>query len=277
MSSDASPTLTDRGYLTGTQYRTDANLAARQSIYAYQEPHIDLVATVLDLAALTGAETVADVGCGNGIYLAGLARRGHRGPILGVDLSPGVLATARTAAPGAGLTVGDAAALPVADGAADVTLAPHMLYHVPDRAAAAAEFRRITRPGGQLLVVLNGSDHLAELRELVNAAAAAEGSDGWWGLRAADLGAEYGGPIGMTLDAGAELLAGTFGSVRRHDFRAELFVPSLEPLLGYIASMRAIQATHDPAAFTAAVAERVRFGPDGTFRIRTHSGLLICR
>jgi SAM-dependent methyltransferase len=277
MSPDPRPSLTDRSYLAGTQYRTDANLAARQSIYAYQQPRLDLAGTVLDLAGLTGAETVADVGCGNGLYLAALARRGHRGRIVGVDLSPGMLATARAAAPGVGLTAGDAAALPVADGAADVTLSTHMLYHVPDRAAAAAEFRRITRPGGQLLVVLNGSDHLDELRALVNAAAADEGSDGWWGVRAAELGAEYSGQIGMTLDAGADLLAATFGSVRRHDFRAELVVPSLEPLLDYMASMRAIQATRDPAGLTAAIAERVRFGPDGTFRIRTHSGLLICR
>jgi SAM-dependent methyltransferase len=158
-----------------------------------------------------------------------------------------------------------------------VTLALHMLYHVPDRPAAAAEFRRITRPGGQLLVVLNGSDHLHELRELVTAAAAADGSDGWWGLRAADLGAEYAGPTGLTLDAGADLLAATFGSVRRHDFEAELVVPSLEPLIAYVASMRAVQATHDPAAFAAAVADQARFGPDGTFRVRTHSGVLICQ
>jgi hypothetical protein len=37
------------------------------------------------------------------------------------------------------------AALPLADGVADVTLGPHMLYHVPDRMAAAREFRRVTR------------------------------------------------------------------------------------------------------------------------------------
>ncbi len=52
-------------------------------------------------------------------------------------------------APPAGLTVADAARLPLADGVADVTLAAHMLYHVPDRRAAAAELRRVTRPGGR--------------------------------------------------------------------------------------------------------------------------------
>jgi hypothetical protein len=42
----------NRDYLRGTQYKTDANLAARQSTYAYQQPRIDLAAQVLDLAAL---------------------------------------------------------------------------------------------------------------------------------------------------------------------------------------------------------------------------------
>jgi DNA-binding transcriptional LysR family regulator len=41
----------DRAFLRGRQYRTDANLTARQSIYAYQHPRIDLQAAVLDLAA----------------------------------------------------------------------------------------------------------------------------------------------------------------------------------------------------------------------------------
>jgi len=69
------------------QYATDANLAARQSIYAYQRPRTDLPALVLDRAALRGDETVADVGCGNGRYLAALSARGHRGPVVGIDLS----------------------------------------------------------------------------------------------------------------------------------------------------------------------------------------------
>ncbi len=260
--------LTSKAYLTSVQYRTDVNLAARQSIYAFQEPRIDLVSAVLGLAGLTGAETVIDVGCGNGIYLAGLARREHRGPVIGVDLSPGMLAAARRGAPSAGLAVGDAAALPVADRTADVTLAPHMLYHVPDPVAAAAEFRRITRPGGQLLVVLNGNDHLTELRQLITSTAAACGYQAE---------AVYDSFSVMTLDDGAELLARVFASVRRHDFTGELRVPGAEPVASYVASMRNIHAVPDPAAFVAAVAKRVPFGPDGVFRVRTHSGLLICQ
>ena len=66
-------------FLRGTQYKTDANLAARQSIYAYQQPRVDLAARVLDLAAPAPSDTIADIGCGNGMYLAELAKRGFAG------------------------------------------------------------------------------------------------------------------------------------------------------------------------------------------------------
>jgi SAM-dependent methyltransferase len=85
----------DPAFLRDVQYRTDANLAARQSIYAYQHPRIDLQARVIDLAAPAPGETVADVGCGNGAYLAELARRGFGGRVLGLDMSLGMLAAAR--------------------------------------------------------------------------------------------------------------------------------------------------------------------------------------
>src|SRR5262249_46967694 len=156
MTCDDARLWTDRSCLQDVQYRTDANLAARQSIYAYQRPRLDLPSRVLGLAALSGGETVADIGCGNGAYLAGLARRRHVGPVLGVDFSMGMLQAARGRAPGAALVAGDAAALPLRDNASNLTLAMHMLYHVPDPAVAVRELRRITDPGGHVLVVLNG-------------------------------------------------------------------------------------------------------------------------
>jgi ubiquinone/menaquinone biosynthesis C-methylase UbiE len=152
--------FTERSSLD-TQYGTEANLAARQSVYAYQRPKFSLPNVVLDLAALAGAETIADIGCGNGPYLAELARRRHRGRVLGADRSPGMLSAASgRAAPSARLIAGDAAALPLQDDAVDICLAMHMLYHIGDPMAAVRELRRITRPGGRVLVVLNGADHL---------------------------------------------------------------------------------------------------------------------
>ena len=67
------------------QYRTDANLVARQSIYAYQRPRLDLHSAVLEAASLAAAdvgyclaagETVTDVGCGNGLTANAAGRAG---------------------------------------------------------------------------------------------------------------------------------------------------------------------------------------------------------
>lgn len=121
------------------QYSTSANLAARQSIYAYQDPKIALPGEVLGLAELEGYETIVDVGCGNGRYLEWLSRHGHSGRMLGVDFSTGMLRDARRCVPAADVIGGDAAAIPLRDRCSDLTLAASMLHHVDDPAAAIGE------------------------------------------------------------------------------------------------------------------------------------------
>jgi len=265
MAADSAPGWADQAFLRNVQYATDRNLAARQSIYAYQRPTVHLAARVLQTASLSGAEVIADVGCGNGMYLAELARCGHVGPMLGVDMSPGMLAAARESAPAARLLAGDATALPLRDRISDLTLAMHMLYHVPEPARAVSELRRVTRPGGQLVVGLNGDDHLRELRDLINDSLAGAG-------RHSALVA--GEPI--MLDQGEELLAGFFSTVIRHDLCGELALPGPQPVIDYVRSM--ISRDHGAQdRLAAGVAGRLTFGPDGLFRVRTHAGWLICR
>ena len=250
-------------FLRDVQYRTDANLAARQSIYAYQHPRIDLQARVIDLAAPAPGETVADVGCGNGAYLAELARRGFAGRVLGLDMSLGMLAAARDRlipAAGVALVAADATALPLPDGAADLTLAMHMLYHVPDPSQAVRELRRVTRPGGRVVIGLNGLDHLRQLREIV---AAARG-DGGWGRRDR-----------LTLDDGEALARSFFSTVARHDFAAELRIGDPRPIADYVRSMSGTQHGADPERLVAAVVARLP-ASDDPLTITTHTGCLIC-
>ncbi len=257
MNGDRAWLWNDRACLQQVQYRTDANLATRQSLYAHQHPRIDLPATVLDLAALRGDESVTDVGCGNGAYLAELSHRRHAGPVVGIDLSTGMLDAARRRAPAAALAAGDAAALPVRDHAASLTLAAHMLYHVPDLRVAVGELRRVTRADGQVLVVLNGNDHLRELRDLI--------------VSLQIISRE--GPLGnqLRLDDGQELMSSEFTSVTRHDFTGELRIPGPEPIENYVRSLISIQDQPDPGAVASHLP--IRGGP---FRIRTHTGCLIC-
>ncbi len=52
------------------------------------------------LATLTGDESILDLGCGNGELARTLARRGHRGPYLGLDFSLSLLREAESAPEG---------------------------------------------------------------------------------------------------------------------------------------------------------------------------------
>ena len=282
----------DRAHLRSVQYKTDANLAARQSIYAFQDPPVDLPARVLDLAAPAETDTIADIGCGNGRYLAELARRGFQGRVIGTDLSPGMLQAARDhlnaaaasrAAYAAGsvaaaalaaaasaakspplapmaLVGADATALPFRDGAASVTIAAHMLYHVPEPAEALGELRRVTRPGGRVIIVLNGTGHLRQLRA---ALAAARGLDP--GALAERL----------TLDDGEALARSFFPQITRHDFPAELRVPDPAPIADYIRSMPGTHDHADPDVLIEAVLSALPVTPNGHRTITTHAGCLI--
>ena len=145
---------TSRDYIAH-QYGDDRNLAARQSIYSFQQPRLDLHGSSLDLAELTGDESILDVGCGNGRYLSELQTRGHRGIVCGADLSAGMLRTARSAAGDDPLLLSDAQALPFALGF--VRRRAHDAHAVPRARSrpAIGEIRRVVRPGGVALVLTN--------------------------------------------------------------------------------------------------------------------------
>ena len=160
----------DPAFLQSEQYRSEANLRARQSIYEHQQPRVNLPQAVMDIVAPNLGEVVVDIGGGNGAYLAELGRRGHRGPIVGIDFSQGMLRAAQEAMPAAHTVLADARAVPLSDCAATLALAMHMLYHVPEPAVAVNEMRRALAPGGRLVVALNADDHLSELRLAVEQA-----------------------------------------------------------------------------------------------------------
>jgi SAM-dependent methyltransferase len=154
------------------QYADDRNLRARQRFWQHQSPAFDYVGWVADLAELAPGMRVLDAGCGNGLYLRGLRDRQVRA--IGCDLSLGML---RASAHPARLNA-DITALPLRDGAVEVALAIHMLYHVPDRETAVRELRRVLAPGGVCIAVTNGGAHTRSLRAMVERAVRRE-TPGW--------------------------------------------------------------------------------------------------
>ena len=117
---------------------------------------------------------VLDVGCGTGATLEAIVRAHPEVHAWGIDLSAEMIAKARERLAGADgrpagqveLRVADAEHVPLADDAVDLVVCVDSLHHYPDPAAALREMRRVTRPGGGLVV---GEWRLAApLRQLMN-------------------------------------------------------------------------------------------------------------
>lgn len=118
---------------------------------------IDLIAT----AALQRGESVLDVACGTGIVARlAAARVGPSGRVAGIDLNPGMLEVARSAAP-AEVSIEwhqtSAEQLPFPDATFDVVLCQMSLQFFPDKQAALREMRRVLAPNGRLVVNVPGS------------------------------------------------------------------------------------------------------------------------
>ena len=139
--------FTDRSALTSRAYNEQGPLAARLAIYDHQRDRVDLPGVAVEaLAGVRGR--VLDAGCGLGTYVRRLRDVRPDLDVVALDLSAGMGPE----------VVGDVQALPLGDGSVDAALAMHMLYHVPDVAAAARELRRVVRPGGLLLASTNAPE-----------------------------------------------------------------------------------------------------------------------
>lgn len=113
-------------------------------------------------AGVGEGDHVADIACGTGI-VARHARAvvGPTGTVVGVDLNPAMLAVADRVTDDVELRQGDAADLPLADGAVDVALCQMALMFMPDRAAVVAEMARVARRTVGLLVPASIEDQPA--------------------------------------------------------------------------------------------------------------------
>jgi SAM-dependent methyltransferase len=134
--------------------RGDLGGAYRDWSASYDEPRNALFDS--DEPAVYGildrlpAGSALDAACGTGRYAAHLAARGHR--VVGVDGSAEMLARARTRVPDGAFARGDLHRLPLADGAVDAVVCALALVHVPSLGPVLAEFARVLRPGGSLVI-----------------------------------------------------------------------------------------------------------------------------
>lgn len=150
----------------GFHFHTGHKLAG---ILGYQNAWLDLLpSSAIESMAGTGnpfslgelkpGEHVVDCGSGSGAdSLIAAHMVGQSGYVIGVDMTPEMLAKARRNALAAGMMnvefrEGYLESLPVEDGWADVIISNGVLNLVPDKEAALGEMFRVLKPGGRLQI-----------------------------------------------------------------------------------------------------------------------------
>jgi arsenite methyltransferase len=150
----------------GFHFHTGRKLA---NILGYRDEWLDLLpSTAIESMAGPGnpfslgevkpGEYVVDCGSGSGTdSLIAAHMVGPRGRVIGVDMTPEMLAKARRNALESGMKhvefrEGYLESLPIEDGWADVIISNGVLNLVPDKEAALLEMFRVLKPGGRLQI-----------------------------------------------------------------------------------------------------------------------------
>ena len=156
--------------------------------------------------------------------------------------------------------------IPFDDDTFDVVVANHMLYHVPELAAALAEVRRVLKPNGRFFAATNDLDHMKEIKELA--------------IKVVPETAQLEWPqLSFRLDNGRSLLSSTFDFVELLPYEDSLEVTEVEPLIAYIQSMTLLQAigidektvVTKTNQLAATIAQEIE--TNGAFHITKSSGL----
>ena len=257
-------------------YESGADLGVRVGVF---EQHLRLdpgsLSRLREVSdALSARSPILDVGCGLGEPLLPV------GPtifddtsVVGGDLSYSQLRSiVERSGPASPLRVArfDAARLPFRSRSVAAVLARHMLYHVPDPRAAAAEAARVLVTDGMFVATTNSSRSRPELQDTHREAVRL-------------LGGEDVPRMSLNFDAetGATKLTANFAHVQALPWSGVLDFPDLESVLSYYRSTAYFRMAFDNPDQRERLAEEVghrlttRYGPDRP-RLTVAGAVFVC-
>lgn len=188
------------------------------------------VEAVIAGAGVGAGDEVLDVACGTGLVARRVAEVvGESGSVVGLDVNPGMLATARSLDVPSGATIAwseaSALDLPFADGRFSAVVCQQGVQFFPDLGQAAAEMARVAAPGARIAV-----SFWATLDDQTYMRAQADG------LRAA-IGEEAAAPLAGAFRLSPETMSAAFVAAGLRDISAEELTStvSLPPMDPYAA------------------------------------------
>ena len=133
------------------------NPAEAYERFIAQNIFVPWTAELIRAARPMSGERVLDLACGTGIVTRTVAPLvGPQGRVVGLDISPAMLAVARSLAPADGAPIewyeGSGTEMPFPDGSFDLVLCQQGLQFFPDKQAGLNEVRRVLAPEGRAVV-----------------------------------------------------------------------------------------------------------------------------
>jgi SAM-dependent methyltransferase len=262
----------DQRYLRDVQYGDPAKLTARADLHRRYGTAVEgWFAWVVSQIEWPAAADLLEVGCGPGwLWEHGDGALPPDLRLTLTDLSPGMVEAARDRVRASSsldtveARVADVQDLPFGDGAFDVVVANHMLYHVPDPPGAVAELARVLRHDGVLVAAANGPRHLQEL----------------WQVRAAVFG---GRPMSRLVDifgtvTGRPILDRSFNDIRWHEYPDELRCTVPDDVVAFLTSAPPGEdATPEQREELRRAVDRRFAAGHGVFTVSKETGVFLAR
>ncbi len=244
--------FTDPDSLKSSQYATEKNLSARIQLHKkYSTNPIDYPIWIFDrmLEDFPQDANIIEFGCGNAlIWTSNIHRIPEGWTITLTDLSQGMLDDAKQNlgefADRFNFKAVDIQDAPFEDNQADVIMANFMLYHVPDRAKAIRELRRILKADGILHTVTLGPNHMKEHLQLITKVVP---HYEWTSEQ-----------VTFQSDNATEELGAQFKTITAIPYDSNLRITDAAPVVEYLASTARIEnITHDQLAKFRALVENI--------------------